>query len=713
MIPALLAGLLTSASADDGRTRLVLAIGVNEGLPNQDRLRHAVSDARRFADVLVQLGDVEAADVRLVEDATLASIMRAFGETARDAALARQRGETVELFLYYSGHSDDQGLTPAGERLDWPQLDALTRSIPAELRVSILDSCASGAFLQDKGGEHVPPLLRPAGSTVEGQAVLTSASADESAQESARLGGSFFTWHLVAGLRGAADVDADRRVTLSEAWSYAYEQTVAATELSWAGTQHPYHRTELRGQGDVVLTELRERTSQIVLDVRLDGEVSIRDERGDLVVEVAKPYGRDVAVAVPPGAYTLRLRQGTGAYKGRVVASADAPTRVSADQLEAVVVERTALRGPAPDTAERHHPVSVHLAPRLGSYGLRGRVATDYFSFNVLGAMHEGLGGLELGSGSWTRGDLDGVAINGAFTHTNGFVHGAQLSALWTHARQLEGAQIAGFTHVNTDVEGFQGGVVARAGGHLWGAQLAGLAIVDGASPEGSAGLQVGGLYARVAGHFQGAQFGAVTDADELDGLQVGGVNVTRRLRGVQLGGINVVTRDSAHGETIGVLNLVRDGYHAVEVGTDALSPVSLRVKAGSRHLYTVYRIGWDPTAHDGAGLTLGLGFGGHARYRRFAFDLDLAALLDERSAADTFTLAPSALLFDLSLTPAIQLTDHLAVFAGGGPVVGLSLTTSPALDPLDGDLFVPLTPGTGGTIATGGSWHGGVRVQF
>jgi hypothetical protein len=107
------------------------------------------------------------------------------------------------------------------------------------------------------------------------------------------------------------------------------------------------------------------------------------------------------------------------------------------------------------------------------------------------------------------------------------------------------------------------------------------------------------------------------------------------------------------------------------------------------------------------------MGLGGHARYRRFAFDADLTALLDERSALDTFTTAPTALLFDLSLTPAIQLTDHFAVFAGGGPVVGLSLTTSPAIDALADDLFVPLTPGTGGNIATTGSWHGGVRVQF
>ena len=61
---------------------------------------------------------------------------------------------------------------------------------------------------------------------VEGHAFLTSSSADEAAQESDRIGGSFFTHYLITGLRGGADANADGKVTLGEAYQFAFAETV-------------------------------------------------------------------------------------------------------------------------------------------------------------------------------------------------------------------------------------------------------------------------------------------------------------------------------------------------------------------------------------------------------------------------------------------------------------------------------------------------------
>ena len=73
---------------------------------------------------------------------------------------------------------------------------------------------------------------------VRGHAYLTSSSADEAAQESDRIGGSFFTHFLVTGLRGAADADSDKRVTLDEAYRFAFDETLARTEAIGGGPQH-------------------------------------------------------------------------------------------------------------------------------------------------------------------------------------------------------------------------------------------------------------------------------------------------------------------------------------------------------------------------------------------------------------------------------------------------------------------------------------------
>jgi len=68
--------------------------------------------------------------------------------------------------------------------------------------------------------------------------VLTSSAADELALESREIRGSFFTHHLVSGLRGTADASGDGRITLSEAYQYAFDHTLTAT-ASTGIRQHP------------------------------------------------------------------------------------------------------------------------------------------------------------------------------------------------------------------------------------------------------------------------------------------------------------------------------------------------------------------------------------------------------------------------------------------------------------------------------------------
>ena len=61
-----------------------------------------------------------------------------------------------------------------------------------------------------------------------GEALLTSSAADENALESKEIRGSFFSHHLVSGLRGAADSSGDGQVTLAEASSKAIENIARA-----------------------------------------------------------------------------------------------------------------------------------------------------------------------------------------------------------------------------------------------------------------------------------------------------------------------------------------------------------------------------------------------------------------------------------------------------------------------------------------------------
>src|SRR5690606_40141662 len=103
------------------------------------------------------------------------------------------------------GRSTDESLLWGGEQLDYLELRQALRALPADVVVAILDACASGAFTRMKGGALRPAFLPSTAAPIRGHAYLTSSAADEVAQESDRIGGSFFTHHLLAGLRGAAD----------------------------------------------------------------------------------------------------------------------------------------------------------------------------------------------------------------------------------------------------------------------------------------------------------------------------------------------------------------------------------------------------------------------------------------------------------------------------------------------------------------------------
>ena len=247
------------ARAEDARElrRFALLVSANDGGPKRPLLKHAARDAQAMAAVLRELGGVRDADLVLLAQPTKAALEQALASMAESFASVAPGGVRSELIFYYSGHSDEYGLLLSGAEFSYAALRARLQSLAADVRVAILDSCASGAFTREKGGKLRPPFMLDASTDVRGHAFLTSASEDEAAQESDSVGGSFFTHFLVSGLRGAADSSGDGKVTLTEAYRYAFDETLVHTGRTHYGAQHPAYDMRLVGTGDLVLTDLR------------------------------------------------------------------------------------------------------------------------------------------------------------------------------------------------------------------------------------------------------------------------------------------------------------------------------------------------------------------------------------------------------------------------------------------------------------------------
>lgn len=290
--------------------RVLVAAGNNAGLAEEPLLRYAAGDAKRIYDLFIALGSVRPSNARLLQNAGLVALVQELKQL-RAAAASRRPAET-ELFVYYSGHGDDQAVHADGERLALTRLQALIDAVPARLRVLVIDACRSvprgkGVVRAERFAISLDPLAQ------RGTVLLQSAAAGQLAQESEPLRGAVFTHYLSSGMRGAADRDDDRRVTLAEAYVYAYNRTIYHSAGGSGPLQHPTLALQLRGSGPVVLTHLDRARSRLVLPSGADVQYLIYRRPGETLV--AEAWGRSrrpAIVALPAGRFVV-VRRGTGA----------------------------------------------------------------------------------------------------------------------------------------------------------------------------------------------------------------------------------------------------------------------------------------------------------------------------------------------------------------------------------------------------------------
>jgi hypothetical protein len=293
---------------------LAVVVGTNRGGPGQAELRYAEDDARAVAAVLASLGGYGRGKIQLLIRPSVKEVERALDGLAARAAEVRRQGTQVQALFYYSGHARASALNLGDEELPLGDLRARLLSLPATITVVLLDACQSGAISRVKGSEPTADFSFNSVSRLDtaGIAVMASSTGTELSQESETLRGSYFTHHLLVGMRGAGDTDGDGRVTLGEAYRYAYNQTLAATAATAVGSQHATLETGLRGKGEVVLSYPAAASAQVELPAALSGELMVRMEAGQTVMaEMHKAAGHALRLALPPGRYVVIHRLGS------------------------------------------------------------------------------------------------------------------------------------------------------------------------------------------------------------------------------------------------------------------------------------------------------------------------------------------------------------------------------------------------------------------
>ena len=220
-------------------------------------LRYASTDAAKFYNFLrtPEGGGFSPERILFLENerATLENIKYAFFEFLKQAL------EEDYVVIYFSGHGTPEEDNPKNlylmaydsrpERIAstafpmWDVDTAFSRHIKSKKIIMFADACHSAGISGDiamrgiNKENLVNRSLLESAKDKKGRMILTASEAGELSQESKKWGGGHgvFTYFLLNGLKGEADVNDDNIVTLGEVADFVSENVRRATK----NTQHP------------------------------------------------------------------------------------------------------------------------------------------------------------------------------------------------------------------------------------------------------------------------------------------------------------------------------------------------------------------------------------------------------------------------------------------------------------------------------------------
>ena len=622
----------------NGVIRYAIYVGANDGGKERERLLYAGTDAQAFKKAMTEIGGVEEENSRILINPSKNNIDEAISEVSDKINSNADVAKRSEFIFYYSGHSDENALLLGETVYDYSELKAAITEVPSDIHVVILDSCYSGNFIRTKGGQKRKPFLIDDSAVVKGHAYLSSSSESEFSQESDEIESSYFTNAMISGLRGAADTSGDNKVTLNELYSYAFNETLAKTENSKAGPQHPNYNITLVGSGDLVLSDLSTAESMLSFSKESKGRFIIRDKNEKLVAEINKTEGQPIFMALPAGEYfavvidgnstkqgsfTLekdnlfviddnsfgKIKRKSGRVRGDFVDSengnlskydTDNSDVLGIDDLDNYENSQNYLEQDSfdenndknDDFEEEFDINSVnfsdfdvfHFQP-VPAISVTGNAETAIISVGLFGSIESAMmTGPQISTIMNIAPAMKfGVQTSGLFNINSWGLGSVQVAGLFNISNTFSGAQVSGLFNVADEFIGNQ-----TAGLFNVGSKMIGLEIAGGANfSTRIEGGQIAG-FMNVSDRVSGAQLaGFMNITDEVQGVQIAGfMNIADKVNGLQLGVINIA--DEINGVALGLFNFVDNGLADISVAWNSDNFVDFYYQGGAKYLYTI-----------------------------------------------------------------------------------------------------------------------------
>ena len=215
----------------------VLATGVsNYNNPNINNLAQATKDTKAFA----ALAKSKYPDTSILtsSNANVANVKEKL------QAILNRAGENDQVIFFFSGHGGNGFIALVDNVLRYSDLIAMAEKSKAGHITYFIDACLSGSALNAMKAAKDRNALNP------NLSMMVSSRGTESSLENKWVGAGFFTQALIKGLRGMADDNNDKNISLKEVFKYTFNDVTARTKSE----QHPQLFSPEKEQSNVLMS---------------------------------------------------------------------------------------------------------------------------------------------------------------------------------------------------------------------------------------------------------------------------------------------------------------------------------------------------------------------------------------------------------------------------------------------------------------------------
>jgi hypothetical protein len=155
--------LLWAGRAGAEVQRFAVIVGSNQGRGGDTPLRYAEKRRGQGLHRAARSGRLSAREHGALEKREPSRISQHVDHDQRsDSQRVRAAGTDTLLFVYYSGHADQNALHLGSQELPIAELSQLVRGSAAKFRLLVVDACRSGALTPSRAGVSFPRLRWPA-----------------------------------------------------------------------------------------------------------------------------------------------------------------------------------------------------------------------------------------------------------------------------------------------------------------------------------------------------------------------------------------------------------------------------------------------------------------------------------------------------------------------------------------------------------------------